>query len=151
MKDSAKKTFNLPFAEVEAAAIKKAIAGKFGSVSQFSRLTNRDLGELNVRLRGKTPASVVYLEKVFADAKQLCNQPANGYHLTPIQREKLRAALGGFETVVAFCSQNNQFSSVFISRVLHGGTSKITRKVKELAATLSVTLIEPTAGAPAHV
>lgn len=144
MKASTKITFNLPFAEVEAADIRLAIADKFGSVSQFARITNRDSYELKLRLRCKGPASIGYLETVFADAKRLCNQPAHGYHLTPIQRDKLRAGLGKHESAVAFCAANPQFSSVFLSRVLHGGTGKITRKVKELATALNVQLIEPT-------
>lgn len=147
MKSSTKKTLNLPFAEVEATEIKNAIADKFGSVSQFSRLTNRDLYELNLRLRCKSLLSAEYLQSVFEDAKTIANKLVMGYHLTPIQRDKLRAGLGHYPTVVAFCAEYPQFSSVFISRVLAGNTNKITRKVKALADVLSIELVT----APAHV
>ncbi len=151
MKDKAQQTLNRPFEAVTVADIKTAIVGKFGSLSQFCRITGRDVYEMNVRLRCTTAKSLEYQQAAFADAKRLCNQPIKGYQLTPIDREKLKAALGRFETITAFCEQNTGYSSVFISRVTHGATQKITPKVKALAKDLGVELEKPETGTPAHV
>ena len=139
MKNQTKKTLSLPFAEVEAKALKAAIVDKFGSLAQFCRITDRSLQILIDRLKHNSATSKQYLAAAFEDAKTRCNQPANGYHLTPILRGRLRAALGG-ATVVEFCSNHAGFSTVFISRTLNGQTEKITPKVRELAQALNVPL-----------
>ena len=143
MKKKTQQTLNLSFAEVEPQEIKAALVDKYGSLSHFCRLTNRDVYELNTRLRCKTQKSTAYMEKVFADAKCTPNGPKEGYNLTATGREKLKAALGQYPTITAFCAQHTAFSSVFISRVLHGGTGKVTRKVTALANTLQVELVTP--------
>jgi hypothetical protein len=149
MKESTEKTLSLPIAEVEVTALKDAITDKFGSLSQFARLTGRDRTEMAIRLNRNSQAAIEYQALMLQDAARICAQPlAPGYHITPLDRDKIKAALGRYSTITQFCKEckpkgGDAFNSVFISRVLNGVTGKITHRVKQLASVLDVELNAP--------
>jgi hypothetical protein len=110
-------------------------------LARFCEITGRNLQEMNTRLLRDTERSRNYLMSADIDAATFCNQP-KAKLLTPVQREKIRAALANHGSITEFCTQaaNRGFSSVYISRVLNGRTKSITPKVEKLAAALAVDL-----------
>lgn len=126
--------------ELTNAELKEAITAKFGNLSHFCRLTERGIKELHDNLRYRTEKSTAYLAAALSDAKRLANVPVDGYHLTEEARKKLSNKLLAYASIRAFCEKHKDFSNVFVSRVIHGHTDKVTPKVRALAKTLSVAI-----------
>lgn len=138
--ETATATLAKPLMAITNAQLKEAVVAKFGSLSHFCRLSGRDLAECDSRLRRRSQASNEYLVAMLADAKRLANTKAEGYHLTDEARKSLSAKLATFPSIREFCRTHKGFSNVFVSRVINGHTEKATKKVKQLANTLSVAI-----------
>lgn len=128
-----------PVEDFTAAHLKKTIREKFGTVTKFCKLTNRDVYDFNRLMRLKESEETrAEIRKVYAQIEATENKPA-GNVITDEMRCKIRGAIySKYANVKDFCEKNTDYINTWVSNVLQGHIGKVTPKVKKLLKDLGI-------------
>lgn len=116
--------------------LKKEIAKKFGSQSQFARLAGIDRMRLQILWVVKNP-DLEFLAQVRSLLHRVKPKPSQE-PLTPKLLKLIRGAINASGGVGPFCKENKGFSRDTINQIVAGRYKTQSAKVKELLAHLKI-------------
>jgi hypothetical protein len=119
--------------------ILKTIVDHFGSIRRFNLLAGRSefdlyyLKKQEIKKQGKLRDVKL---RIIADFEKYKNE---SLFLKPNDLELIQSAIfTNYRTPANFCRKNPQFTQPWISRLLHGEYTKVTKKIKELFVLLEL-------------
>jgi hypothetical protein len=115
-------------AQIDRVKLKKDIHRKFGSLTNFSKISNTNYNDL-LRILNTTNFSgdeIYDIQGKYVD----CNTD-NGIegHIDDSEREAIRVCISiKFKTYTKFCEENPKYDEVYLSNIINGKLKRVTTK-----------------------
>lgn len=115
-------------AQIDRVKLKKDIHRKFGSLTNFSKLSQTNYNDL---LRILNTRSFTGDEIHDIRRKYVEHDPSEGIegHISDSERDAIRICVAvNFKSYTAFCEENPKYDEVYLSNIINGKLKRVTTK-----------------------